>query len=170
MGAEVGPHRLQGRLHPGPHVLGVQAVHDEEAGDEVVGDQIPQRVPARLAALGEDGEDPGQSLAVELGHEAHELLGPLPGHGPARGEGLEQRLDALPGRAEHVGMLALRRRFPVDAHSPVIAAAGECVRSRCLPSPRYMWTPHGRQGSKLRTVRMMSIPLKFSRSFSSKIG
>ncbi len=47
---------------------------------------------------------------------------------------------------------------------------GECILRRTLPLPRYMWTPHGRQGSKLRTARMMSMPLKFSRSFSSKIG
>ncbi len=39
---------------------------------------------------------------------------------------------------------------------------GECTRSSSRPSPRYMWTPHGRHGSKLRTVRMMSIPLKLS--------
>jgi hypothetical protein len=33
-----------------------------------------------------------------------------------------------------------------------------------------MWTPQGRQGSKLRTARMTSIPLNFSGPFSSKIG
>jgi hypothetical protein len=33
-----------------------------------------------------------------------------------------------------------------------------------------MCTPHGRHGSKLRTVRITSMPLKFSRPFSSKIG
>jgi hypothetical protein len=33
-----------------------------------------------------------------------------------------------------------------------------------------MWTPHGRHGSKLRTARMMSMPLKFSRELSSKTG
>ncbi len=32
-----------------------------------------------------------------------------------------------------------------------------------------MCTPHGRHGSKLRTVRMMSMPLKFSGPFSSKM-
>src|SRR5207302_985199 len=43
------------------------------------------------------------------------------------------------------------------------------VRS-VLPLPRYMWTPHGRHGSNERTARMMSMPRKFSWSFSSKIG
>ena len=47
---------------------------------------------------------------------------------------------------------------------------GECTLSSSLPLPRYMCTPHGRQGSKLRTARMMSMPLNRSGGFSSKIG
>src|SRR6185436_3267617 len=47
---------------------------------------------------------------------------------------------------------------------------GECRTEISLPGPRYMCTPQGRQGSKLRTVRMMSIPLKFSGPFSSNSG
>ena len=47
---------------------------------------------------------------------------------------------------------------------------GECSLRSTLPLPRYMWTPHGRHGSKLRTARMMSMPLKSSIEFSSKIG
>ena len=47
---------------------------------------------------------------------------------------------------------------------------GACVVFTVLPSPRYMCTPQGRQGSKLRTVRMMSMPLNLSGPFSSKIG
>ena len=49
-------------------------------------------------------------------------------------------------------------------------AGGEWSFFRVLPLPRYMWTPQGRHGSKLRTARMMSMPLNLSRSFSSKIG
>ena len=57
---------------------------------------------------------------------------------------------------------------PLDVHvEPPIPSIGECTRFSVLPLPRYMWTPHGRHGSKLRTVRMMSIPRKLSRSFSS---
>src|SRR4029077_20066633 len=44
---------------------------------------------------------------------------------------------------------------------------GEWRTSITRPSPTYMWTPHGRHGSKLRTVRMMSMPLKSAWSFSS---
>src|SRR5262245_61958493 len=47
---------------------------------------------------------------------------------------------------------------------------GEWRVSSVLPAPRYICTPHGRHGSKLRTVRMMSMPLKLSGPFSSKIG
>ena len=47
---------------------------------------------------------------------------------------------------------------------------GEWCVSNVFPFPRYMCTPHGRQGSKLRTARMMSIPLNLSGPFSSKIG
>ena len=47
---------------------------------------------------------------------------------------------------------------------------GVCFFCNILPLPRYMWTPHGRHGSKLRTARMMSMPLNLSGPFSSKIG
>ena len=49
-------------------------------------------------------------------------------------------------------------------------AVGVCTTLRTLPSPGYMCTPQGRHGSKERTARMMSMPLKFSGPFSSKIG
>src|SRR5690242_4784754 len=51
-----------------------------------------------------------------------------------------------------------------------VTPVGECAVLSTLPPPRYMCTPHGRHGSKLRTARMMSMPLKFSLEFSSKIG
>ena len=47
------------------------------------------------------------------------------------------------------------------------ACESPCARG---PSPVYMWTPHGRHGSKLRTARMMSTPLKLSGPFSSNMG
>ena len=47
---------------------------------------------------------------------------------------------------------------------------GVCTTFLTLPFPLYMWTPHGRHGSKLRTARMMSTPLNLSGPFSSKIG
>ena len=70
---------------------------------------------------------------------------------------------------------SLRRRPANDraryfAKSCSTRPVGECSFFSSLPGPRYMWTPHGRHGSKLRTVRMMSMPLKLSGPFSSKIG
>src|SRR6201999_2106403 len=70
-----------------------------------------------------------------------------------------------------------RLSFLITYHSLLITTfyfiapnIGEWRVSRTLPSPRYMWTPQGRHGSKLRTARMMSMPLKFSGPFSSKMG
>ena len=52
--------------------------------------------------------------------------------------------------------------------SPV--SLGRRVQEVQLPTVAEVHVdPHGRHGSKLRTVRMMSIPLKCSWSFSSKI-
>ena len=48
-----------------------------------------------------------------------------------------------------------------------------CVRGRDgqqLWTREFASTPHGKHGSKLRTARMMSIPLKWSGPFSSKMG
>src|SRR5262245_39439033 len=61
------------------------------------------------------------------------------------------------------------------AHSPVMSYAcapniGTWRTSSFFPPPTYMCTPHGRHGSKLLTARMMSMPLKLSGPFSSKIG
>ena len=47
---------------------------------------------------------------------------------------------------------------------------GEWRISSSLDSPSNTWTPQGRQGSKLRRARMMSMPLNFSFPFSSKSG
>ena len=51
-----------------------------------------------------------------------------------------------------------------------VTVNGECTLSSFFPPPRYMCTPQGRHGSKLRTARMMSMPLNVSGGFSSKIG
>src|SRR6185437_1290246 len=51
-----------------------------------------------------------------------------------------------------------------------MSAVGVCICCSTFPGPRYMCTPQGRQGSKLRTARMMSMPLNLSWPFSSKMG
>src|SRR5262245_36637269 len=61
--------------------------------------------------------------------------------------------------------------FPIVHHCfPTRPNIGEWRVSSVLPLPRYICTPQGMQGSKLRTTRMMSIPLKLSGPFSSKMG
>ncbi len=74
-----------------------------------------------------------------------------------REQSLDLRADVPSGTA-HVAS--------VDTAS----VAGLWIVCRVFPGPRYMCTPHGRHGSKLRTARMMSMPLKLSGGFSSKIG
>src|SRR4029078_4272626 len=101
---------------------------------------------------------------VQLGDHADEFLGPFARRGTEHPAGTEQRLDPLPG-APQIDVVAHPRLY-----SPVTDWVGECTVCRVLPPPRYMCTPHGRHGSKLRTARMMSMPLKFSLEFSSKIG
>ena len=79
---------------------------------------------------------------------------------------LEQPLDALTRSPDVAHGVPGCPHFP----SGMFSIDGECIRSSTFPLPRYMCTPHGRQGSKLRTVRMMSMPLNLSGGFSSKIG
>src|SRR5262249_49368470 len=64
------------------------------------------------------------------------------------------------------------RNQPQAAHNhyPCAPNMGTCLTSSTLPLPRYMCTPHGRHGSKLRTARMMSMPLNLSGPFSSNSG
>ena len=102
------------------------------------------------------GEDPLEPLAVELHDRRDQLV--------RHRAGLEvldllelvgQRLDARDQRLGGVGA----------QHIPV----GVWTTLRTFPLP-YMWTPQGRHGSNEWTARMMSIPLKFSGPFSSKIG
>ena len=115
-----------------------------------------------------------QTRAVEIGDLADQLLGALPGDGATgrswrrAGSGSDRPLCASASSvAESSGSddPAAICSFPGDG----LGGGVQHLQASC-PSPRYMCTPHGRHGSKLRTVRMMSMPLKFSRSFSSKIG
>ena len=161
--AQVGPDAVQCGGHPCLQVLGVQPVDHQQAGHQLVRGQCVQGCAVQLAAVVEDFQDPGQSGAVQVRHLADQFLRAAAGHRPAGSEGVEETFDPVAGLPRPV----LARH---GSYSPVRVWVGECSFSRVWPLPRYMWTPQGRQGSKLRTVRMMSMPLKCSRSFSSKIG
>ena len=129
-----------------------------QAGDDAVGGQPIAQVVGALV-LRQQAEDPLQPGAVELDHRGDQLLGP---RAAGRvGEPLELAAEALDALDQ-----LLDRGFAGAQHIPV----GVCITLRTRPPPLYMCTPHGRHGSKLRTARMMSMPLKCSRSFSSKIG
>src|SRR5262249_21509998 len=80
---------------------------------------------------------------------------------------LAQSLECLLFTLHLCGPVLFRGSAPYPENWPNI---GEWRVSSVLPSPRYMCTPHGRHGSKLRTARIISMPLKLSGPFSSKIG
>ena len=101
---------------------------------------------------------------VEAVHEQHarhhRILDERPAH--LRCEGREHAREALAVEIEHLPehLLCFHQQSPV----------GVCTTFLTWPPPRYMCTPHGRHGSNERTARMMSMPLKLSGPFSSKIG
>ena len=140
-------------------VVGMQPVGDEQAGQQIVGGELGDEA-GRMD--GSQVHDPGKPGAIQLADELQELDG-LVEH-----SGVDPSLElvelALDGVAD-------RSVVPhAQAKSSWLYMVGEWTLFSTWPLPRYMWTPHGRHGSKLRTVRMMSMPLKWSRSFSSKIG
>src|SRR5436305_1298783 len=121
----------------------MEVVHEQEVRQELVLGRLRPR------------EQPPQRLAVELRERPDRL-----GRGRVAFDLSEQRLDPSD---------ELARFVIVHYELPSRPSIGEWTRFSVLPLPRYMCTPHGRQGSKLRTVRMMSMPRKFSWPFSSKI-
>ncbi len=137
---------------------------EHEARHLAVGDEaLAQRLGA-VAGLVDDREDPLEPRAVQLDDRRDELLRLLPA---ARVEVLELAAQLLDARDEVPGAGSVRLVLAqVPQHIPV----GVCITFLTRPPPVYMWTPHGRHGSKLRTARMMSTPLKSSGPFSSKIG
>src|SRR6185503_17228929 len=111
--------------------------------------------------------DPLQAAAVELEQRAEQLVG-----GGARSivvDGLQPGREGLDAFDQ---VLAAGRRSAGDLDDPPVHASpvGVCTTFLTRPPPRYMCTPQGRQGSKLRTARMMSMPLNVSGPFSSKMG
>ena len=133
----------------------VQVVDQQQAGDRTVLRELVKDRRARLASGLDRLDDPPQPVAVHRDHGRHERLGELP---RLR---IGQLLD--PGRE----LLDAFEQLSWVGHA---SAVGVWMTFLTRPLPVYMCTPHGRQGSKLRTARMMSTPLKFSALFSSKIG
>ena len=129
-------------------------VQQEQVRDQLVVDK-------RLA-VGDVSGHAGEPLAVQVEQGAHQLGRDLACDRVGEGlDLLEQHLDPL------APVRVLCRSVHRHECSPNI---GEWTFLSVLPFPRYMCTPHGRHGSKLRTARMMSMPRKSSWLFSSKIG
>src|SRR5205814_10161692 len=97
--------------------------------------------------------DPPQRFAVQL-HDSAD--------GIERSRIVDPRKQLVDGRDELPDLRVLHQWTPPNI--------GWCTFLSVRPLPRYMCTPQGRHGSKLRTARMMSMPLKLSGPFSSKIG
>ena len=139
----------------------VEVVDEQEAAHgPVLAELVADRDAGRSSLL-QRRHDPFESVSVEIHHRGDHLLSEL------SSVDVRQSLDLLAQELHTAGEnLAGRELLIPSQHRPV----GVCWTFLTLPFPRYMCVPHGRHGSKLRTARMMSMPLKFSGPFSSKIG
>ncbi len=161
--AEIGPHLVQRLFDPGVHVDRVQSVQDQLALDQRI---LREGQQQRRVGGHDHLDDTGQPGPVVVDEHADQVLSG--GRGPfsaLASELSQQRLDAL---ADLLGLTAQQCSPQIASVCCIIA--GLWMVWIVLPGPRYMCTPHGRHGSKLRTARMMSMPLKLSGEFSSKIG
>ena len=168
MGAEVRAHRIDRLANPVVETEWMKVMEDKERRHEIV----VRHPPAQLAVVAGEFEHAGKAASVELGDETDDILHLLPcPQVEGRLEMLEELLDPIAGGPEVDGCRALVG-FAGDDDQPSTLGSivGECSLRSTFPLPRYMCTPHGRHGSKLRTARMMSMPLKLSIEFSSKIG
>ena len=134
----------------------MQAVQQQQVRDAA------RRVGEPRVLRGRRLDDPREPLAVELQQRLRRAVAAR-GRVVGRSISLEQRLD----RARPARVPPCRPALELTARRRTSASAPSSASCRL---PRYMCTPHGRHGSKLRTARMMSMPRKSSGPFSSKIG
>ena len=166
MGLEVGANGVERLGDPLLERDRVEVVDQQQAGDHPVVREPLAQAGGLGAGVVERADDPAHALAIELDHRPDQGFGSSPR--TRVGDLVELLLQLLDPR-DQLGPRRSLRSWPrarSSQHMPV----GVCWTLRTWPLPVYMWTPHGRHGSKLRTARMMSTPLKFSGPFSSKIG
>src|SRR5262245_21406580 len=129
------------------------AAHGEQRTNQrIAAETVDERVGLVLTR---DLHHSGEARTVELDEQTHRRT-----RDPAHFR-IAVRIQYL----QHALKLFARRpkRQGLSHHSARFSNVGACRVSIVLPSPRYMCTPQGRHGSKLRTARMMSMPLKLSR-------
>src|SRR6185437_5040233 len=152
--AQAGPFAIEKSPQPLQWRLGMKLMKKEHAA----GERIIRQAIGRIAG---EFENPFQAKCVQVEYGLHQAARRFP-RGRVR-QGLQRRDQRL-DPTQRLPKLRGHDLFPGAPN------AGTWRSWISFPPPRYMCTPQGRQGSKLRTVRMMSMPLKLSRSFSSKIG
>ena len=164
VGLHVRAHRVQCLDHPLSERDRIQVVDQQQAGHRPVLGELVEDRRAGLARAPDRVHDPRQAVAVHRDHGSDELLceRPCPR--------ICELVDPIGQVLDPVEQLGARRARLRRLHSRQLNPVGVWITLRTRPDPAYMCTPHGRHGSKLRTARMMSMPLKLSGPFSSKIG
>ncbi len=145
-------------------IIRVETVQQQHGLNLLVFHQ-PRQNRSSVFSHGHNAHQLGQADAMQIKHKREKLTrGLFRGRIWMRVKHADQFLEPMQGMLR---VLAASGGHRYPRPTPNI---GECTVSIVLPLPRYICTPHGRHGSKLRTARMMSMPLKFSGPFSSKIG
>ena len=164
MRVEVGAHLVERLPDPRLDRDRVQVVQEQQVRDELVLRQGVRERPVGVT-LGDVVDEPREPLSIEVEQGLHDLHRRLPD------DGVGKRLQALEEGVDLRDPLACLGVVHVDPSQPCCAPnIGLCTCLIVRPLPRYMCTPHGRHGSKLRTARMMSMPRNASWPFSSKMG
>ncbi len=183
---ERGRHLIESLSNSRFQIEGMEPVQLEQARNQFIASHRVKDLAAGRTRLGEQVEKVRQALAVKVENRLDQFLRIRSSGGVGRLlDRLDQRLHPLDAlgeiridsrihvrglpavRVKHGGREPTLRRQDQDRGTPNM---GEWRTSSVLPAPRYMCTPQGRHGSKLRTVRMISIPFDLSGPFSSKIG
>ena len=168
------PHLGQRSLYPGLERRRVQPVHQQQRPDQLVVGQFRQQRRGRARRRGQPlgpgrhRRDPTSAAAAPRPVRATAPDCDTP---RAQPEPVRSARRSLAGSVVARAQASAPALALSQARSSALATwVGEWTFRSTLPLPRYMCTPQGRQGSKLRTARMISMPLKFSRVFSSKMG
>ena len=160
MNAEIRPQALHRPSDPGLQVFGMETMQEQDRPHLLVFREPRQ---GTVVCTRDNSHEPRQRDPVQVKDKLYQFARGCPGSRISElTESLNQLLDP--------SQCCIKTAFVVHVSDRPTPNIGECTVSSVLPLPRYMWTPQGRHGSKLLTVRMISMPLNLSGPFSSKIG